>query len=463
MTQGRRDAAGFFALVALGVGLLYLRDPHSLLLPTLYTEDGAWMAKLFNRGFWHTLIFAKGGDTPYFVTLNILLLQTAKSLNALCYGDSLARLPHFVSALAMIFYAVLAAAPVWLLRGSLTPAARGLLWALVLFMPLGTSSFEVLGRLSNIGYGLLFLCVCLLAWRRQADRALAWRIVGCDAAVWLCVSTNPLCYPVVAADYVLRGRAFRRRGESFLTTLRGSAAARSAAVLAGAIVLTTMGMMLLESRPSPFLKETVNRHELVEAVVARPLVFPFLFPIYSRLTDAIAVAVIAGLAAAAWWLSRDDRRAGQLACAAAFVAAYAAVATVASRPGLTRVLSGYSTTMLDRYYYGTSLCAVLAMCAALSAGTASLQPHRRRLGWGLGIALVAIYATSAGRLVEFSRSRWPDQPSRDFATTVAEVSATPAVHGKVKVPLHPQPWAAPFPASNVRATAIALEGDTLRR
>ena len=105
------DAASFLGLVAVGTAVLYARALHSLAMPILYTEDGVWMAALFHKGFWHTLIHAKGETTPYFVSLNILLLQAAKSLNRLCCGDSLAHLPHCVSALSMLFYSFLAAAP----------------------------------------------------------------------------------------------------------------------------------------------------------------------------------------------------------------------------------------------------------------------------------------------------------------------------------------------------------------
>lgn len=121
----------------------------------------------------------------------------------------------------MAFYAVLAAAPVWLLRPFLAPAARGLLWGLVILMPLGESSFEVLGRISNIGFGMLFVCFCLLAWRRSADRSRPWRIATVDMGVLLCATTNPLCFPIVAADYALRGCAL---GGAACRSARSSAA-----------------------------------------------------------------------------------------------------------------------------------------------------------------------------------------------------------------------------------------------
>lgn len=460
-----RNVAGFAALVAVGVGVLYLRDPHSLLLPTLYTEDGAWMAMLFNRGFWHTLIHAKGGETPYFVTLNILLLQAAKSLNAVCYGASLAHLPQFVSALAMTFYGVLAAAPVWLLRGRLTASSRGLLWLLVIFMPLGESSFEILGRVSNIGYGLLVLCVCLLAWRRAADRGHVRPIMAADAAVFVCAVTNPLCFPVIAADYALRGLQARRSGVALAAMLRCSAAARSAAVLAVALGCAVAGMATLEPRPSPFLRDRLDADSLIEAVIARPLLFPLLFPIYGRLDDGAAVTIAVGMVMLAWWLTREAPATGRFVLATGLTSWYAAMATVAVRPGLTVILDEYSTTRIDRYYYGTSLLVAVAACAAISAGRRAGSGLRRGVAAACMVLIVVVYATHGDLLQEFRRSRWRDVPQHDFVTAVVMAAATAQGEhaGRVQVQLHPRGWQARFPAANVRATAVAAAEGAVRR
>jgi len=457
------DAASFLGLVAVGTAVLYARALHSLAMPILYTEDGVWMAALFHKGFWHTLIHAKGETTPYFVSLNILLLQAAKSLNRLCCGDSLAHLPHCVSALSMLFYSFLAAAPVRLLRPFLGRIARALLWSLVIFMPVGDSAFEIFGRLSNIGFGMLFLCFCLLAWRRVADRSRPWWIVAADAGVFVCATTNPLCYPLVAVDYAIRGLALRRRGSAPLAVLRGSPAAASAAALAGGLAVAVVGMALLESRPNPFLKESFRWGEAIEAFVARSLLFPFVFPFYSALGDVATVAIAALVAGLAWWLTAGAPRERLVVLAAGAVGACAAGATLVMRPGLTRLLDGYSTSLLDRYYFGTSLFAVLAVCAAVSAGLRAPNRQRRMTAAAVVALLVAVYLVGAGSLVEVGGPRWRDLPTRDFAAAVTAAGTEVAGAKRVAVQLHPLSWQARFPVANVRATRIAVGADLLRR
>lgn len=454
----------FLVSVAAGVGILYVRDPHSLRVPTLYSEDGVWMARLFNAGFWHTLIHAKGGETPYFVVLNILLLQAAKTLNELCFGDSLSHLPSFVSVLAMTFYSTLATLSVRLLRRWLTRPAAMLLWTLMVFMPLGGSSFEILGRVSNIGYGMLCLCACLLAWRWTAERNRPWPIVAADAGVLLCATTNPLCYPVIAVDYALRAWRLWGSGGHPFVILRRSIAARSAAACGVVLAACMVGMTQLEVRPNQFLNDPVDAGELIEAVVARPLLYPIVFPWYGHLGDATAIAAAASLAGLAWWLTAESRGARALVAALAATAAFAATATVATRPGLTLLLDDYRTTLLDRYYYGTSLLVVVAVCVAASAGMRGTAVVRRRTAVAVLAALVVIYASHLGQLVEFRRSRWHDPPSQSFASAIASAAATvPADADRVRVQLHPRPWRARFPATNVRATLMAVMPDTVIR
>jgi len=458
--RGRFEFLTLAGSIAAGVAILYLRDPHSLLVPTLYTEDGVWMARLFNAGFWHTLIHAKGGETPYFVTLNILLLEAARLLNTLCFGDSLANLPRFVSVLAMTYYSTLAVLVVRLLRRWLSPAAGCLLWGMVIFMPLGGSSFEVLGRVSNIGYGMLCLCVCLVVWRRTADRRRAVAIVAADVGMFLCATTNPLCYPVVAADYAQRGWRLWTSGASLRESLRRTAAARSAAVLGFALTVSVVAMTQLDPRPTDYLVDGVASDELIEAVVSRPLLYPLAFPWYGRLDDAVSVAAAIAIGALAWWLTAESRQPRWVVGGTAAVAGYASLVTIATRPGLTRMLDHYRTTLLDRYYYGTSLLVVVAVCVAASAGLRAALPARRRVAAAALAALLVTYVAHVGDLVEFRHSRWHDPPVESFASAVASAAASASsADDRVRVPLHPRSWRARFPAAKARATRMAVMPD----
>jgi hypothetical protein len=80
-----------------------------------------------------------------------------------------------------------------------------------------------------------------------------------------------------------------------------------------------------------------------------------------------------------------------------------------------------------------------------------------------GILIIAVYAGGVATLVETGRSRWHDPPARDFASAVAAAAAEPIDAPVVSVQLHPRVWHASFPVAAVRATAIAVAADALRR
>jgi len=448
-------------ILALGVIALFLRNAHALVMPVLYTEDGAWMADLFHHGFWHMLVNAKNEGTPYFVFLNILLLQAAKVTNQLFCGDSLALMPQFVSFYATLFLSAVAAAPVYLLRGHLRLEARAMLWALIVFMPLGTSTFEVLGRASNVGFTALFLCFCLLVFRRGQAGAAASRFALVDAGIFLCATTNPLCYPLVAVDFGLQAVHLWRTGRSLRSLVRDDASVRSAAVLCVALGAAAVGMRMIEGHPSPFLREPLRWRRFIEAFAARSFLFPVVFPFYTALDDAIVVGLAATLSGLVWWLTAGSPVERRLVVASGAVFAYAALATIFSRPGLTRILDGYTTTLLDRYYYGTSLFVALNLCAGISAALRSDAAGKRAAGRVCLAALAAIYCGSAASLIEFDRPAWANLPTRTFADAVvtghAEGGRQVGKGRYYEVKLHPEPWFVLFPAAAVEATVQRLQ------
>jgi hypothetical protein len=119
--------------------------------------------------------------------------------------------------------------------------------------------------------------------------------------------------------------------------------------------------------------------------------------------------------------------------------------------------------MLDRYYYGSSLFMTAAACVAVSAGLRCRTAGRRGVAAICGILIIAVYAGGIATLVETGRSRWHDPPAHDFASAVAAAATEPIDAPVVRVQLHPRAWHARFPVAAVRATAIAVAADALRR
>ena len=460
--------SSWLGFLAVGLVVLYLRNAYSIFVPVLYAEDGDWSAGLINRGFFNMLFNARP-QADYFVFGNVLLLALAQLCNTAFFGHNLTYLPHFVSFTSMLFYAALAVAPVILLRDALRIEARLLLWLLVLLVPLGNSSYEVLGRLSNIGYVCLFLAFCLLVWRHYSLQSGPRKhIVATDAMLFLCANTNPLCYPLIAVAFGVeawRNWQTGRREKLFIWSTKywESFISKSALVLLGALFLTGTWIALrmgLGEGPSASSGHIIMT-SVPEAIVARSFLYPFIFPIYSYFNNIKSIFTLLIVVLTIFFLVKNVRRERLILQYATAVLILSTVVTVGSRSALTIILDQYQTTFPDRYYFGLNLFVFLISVFALSAGFGDDKKGGRRVAANLlaGV-LVALYAGNSAFMFEFSKPRFPWLPKTTFFDEIQEGYTKGGQDGlnemSYQVALDPTPWSTHFPAKYVTATILGV-------
>jgi len=454
---GRSQWLGFLAI---GLIILYLRNAHSIFVPVLYAEDGSWSAGLINRGFLDMLFNARG---DYFVFGNVLLMALAQLCNAIFFGHNLTYLPHFVSFISMLFYAALAVAPLILLRGVLRIEARLLLWLLVLLVPLGDSSYEVLGRLSNIGFVFLFLAFCLLIWRRYSLRdGSRKQVVATDVMLFLCANTNPLCYPLIAVAFGAEAwQHWRTCGHSgifdWLKKFLDRFSTRSAIALLTMLFLTGLWILLRDRGDYSFLAGNIALSNIPEMIVARSFLYPIIFPVYSHFNNMTSSLLLLITIIMLAWLTKGVKREKLILISAAAVLVVSTVLTIASRPGLSAMLDHYQTSNLDRYYFGLTMFVYLVLASALSAGFgANNNSFRRVFGNLFAGGLIALYLGNGTFLFEFAKPRFEVLPTLTFYDEIKKAYENGGEGGpngmRYKVALHPAPWVTHFPADYVITT-----------
>lgn len=450
----------WLGLLAVGLIVLYLRNAHSIFVPVLYAEDGVWLAGLINRGFFDMLLNAR---SDYFVFGNVLLMALAQLCNTAFFGHNLTYLPHFVSLISMLFYAALAVAPVVLLRGVLRIEARLLLWLLVLLVPLGNSSYEVLGRLSNVGFAFLFFAFCLLAWRHYSlQGATRKKIVATDAMLFLCATTNPLCYPLIGVAFSIEawnhwssdGRA---RVNFWLKKYLFLFSTRSAIALLAMLFLMGLWMLLRDKGVYSFLAGKIVLLNVPEATIARSFLYPIIFSFYSNFNNAASGVLLLIAMVTIAWLSKGVQRERFILASAAIVLVASTALTIESRPGLTAMLDHYRTSNPDRYYYGLNLFVYLVLASAFSVGFGAAKRSWRRISANtLAGILVALYLGNGIFLFEFAKPRFEVLPTYTFYDEVRKAYEKGGESGpngmRYKVAVHPAPWITHFPADYVLAT-----------
>lgn len=456
----RRGRSALLLLFLLGIAVLAARNPDPWLHPAIYAEDGTWTALGLRNGWLNALQAAR---PDYLVAFNILLIMLSAGLSHAASGSPLWLLPQAMALLSCAFFAATATLGFAVLRRAV-PAAWALMgWALLLLLPMGDSQNEVIGRVLQVGFFMPVVAVLLL-WLRGEDMPAFSRGVA-DAVLLLCVLTNPLVLPLVALGLlpdVLRLRS----AKAFLR--------RNGALLLGCALYALFLLPRLGRTGAEMAGASLQLASLVETALARPLLYPLVFPFYTLLGDGLVAAgsvLFAAMVVVAW---RAEGPAGSRRWIAILAAALVlcTVATIAGRPGLTGFLGGYRSTFPDRYFMGLNALAALLwlLCLARLAGSPRWRPAALALAWGT----LAVYAAGLPRLFEWEAPRMRIHTGEDFRAQLcaselfgarvemARSRIAPAGPGwRMRVPERHIPRAACPPGSRATVAAVPASGETI--
>lgn len=421
-------------LFILGLALLYVRNPDTFNNPVMYAEDGTWTALALRHGWWSAWLYSR---TDYFVFFNTLVLFLSSVLSEGVSGNPLNWLPQAIGIVSFSFLSLLATLSYATVRNASTTLYGVVAFFAVLLVPLGGSQNEVLGRALQLGFYMPLLAIQLLYWRSKQPKLPMLLLI--DALLVLCVATNPvvlaLCFGCMGLDF-LRDRHLRRtllRNVSLLIPL-----------------MVFMCFLLPRMGGQGGVKAEFVSANLVEVLIARPLLYPLLFPWYSGLSDVLSIVLFILLVAlvVVAFIRAKGTDAGMLILLLSFALITYTVATVAMRPGLTSFISGYRSTFPDRYFMGPNL--LMLVLFVMSAG--QLIRTRGKGCWiGLGLlgGLVILYLACAGRIFEWSASKMPIKRELGFAEQLCESTPISGT-GNVMVQIYPLPaWKMEVPAGVV--------------
>lgn len=456
----RHRAIHGLILFGIGMILLLMRNPDPVLHPVLYAEDGTWLAHIQAHGLFDALFNAR---RDYFVWGNVLLLYIADLASvSLARGDMVV-LPYMVWLLSAAFYSGCAVATWAFLRSALARpdhseasrngvaglAAMG--FVALIMVPLGNSQNEVLGRLSNIGYGFFLIATLAqvaIVLRASESITIGWLL---PATLVICGGTNPstlplsiCCLALLLVVPVLRRSMNSEDRKMVLVVL---------CALVVLLVWVAVRTLQFGAEKSNFVFQWAS---LIEIAVARSLLYPFVGSHYVELTDGptLALGVVLILIWLAGWLAAPARP--RLALSMVILALVALnVVTLAMRPGLTDHIAGYRNTFPDRYFYVqnwmTVLSVILAMgCLVLRWPKASLIP-------ALGLAL--LLGARASEVLEVKAPGFPIMTAGPFQSQVRDAwarcvidTACASATGPVRVDIYSETWSMEVQRDRLRAS-----------
>lgn len=353
----------------LGLIVLFLRSAYTVSVPTMYTEDGAWISAIINNGFWDTLLHAR---SDYLVAGNILSLEFALLLNQLFCGDNLSYLPNFVAFVQYMLLSAAALLPIICFKDDLRKPLQYLLWFCILMVPVGESGVEIFGKVSNIGYLFYFIAFCLLYYRiTQKENLSKGAMAAVDILLLICCGTHPGCYLLVGLGFLVdtigqyRQLSLCYRDWKEIITHWISCFCNQMWVILGILctIMAAYDLFCLTGESPESIPLLQNGFRLPIELFARELLFYLIYPVYRRLNDKVVVILFFLVCITLVYLfcfAKLSRREKQhLFICLCGTLLYCVITTAARGGMLMSYLNQYTTTWVDRYYYGLNIMTLI--------------------------------------------------------------------------------------------------------
>lgn len=411
------------SLTLIGILLLICRNPDPFIHPVMYAEDGVWTGLGLTHGWLYPLFYAR---PDYLVVGNITLLWLATYFSMILFGNPIVHLPESIAFISCAFYSMVAVLAFYSTKGLIPLIFRGVLFFLLLLIPLGLTQNEIIGRISNIGYYMSLIAIILFYFKSRCNSVISKSAI--DFFLLLCAATNPVIIGFAVIYFIW-------------DCLQDSSIPKALSRNVGLnISLLGLSIYLLPRmlRDHPAHLQTFDVNQVIESISARAILFPVIFPWYSRCSNLLSIFLLIGwIALIIYCYLRSKNIFGKrlmFFLSAGLLVTVAA--TLVMRPGLTTILHEYQTTFPDRYFMGMNVIAVFLTVIALGQLGSLTENKLVFLGWmGLGtISLIYLF-----HLPLIFEKRSPEWLIMTKPTFEDQVKSVPAVSDSisVEVPIYP--------------------------
>lgn len=461
--NGRGKRLVLYLLLLLGgTVILCLRDLQFISTPIIYGEDGFFLSRQLDQGILKTLFATRGGGVNDFSNTGVYLcIWLAQRINMLLNGYSLAAYPFWAGVTADLYIAFTAVAgyrAFELLCGKKAGIAA---YAAVIFMNLGGSAAEVLGRPLNTAFLWTATVAFLLMIQYEEDNGFSVKSLLIGAVCLVGAFTFPVCFLEISG--FLAAMSWRcAKDKAWQKRVFGNLLL---------IVTLAIGLFMLPrllTSEGLGIAYTYKPEGAIEFYLARHILFFLAAPFYTMLSDPFTIVLtILYMTVVLWAAVIRVKKTKSLFNSYTVFAALALGTCFASafmRRTMTQIFGTYAGSYPDRYYYA---CNILAFMLFAYAGCVVIERcHREKLATGLCAAMICLLLINP-HLFSFTEPNYGILYGEGgFTHTLAE-SCREAVEnaenvdlqGGISVALYPNGWSPPFPAEYVIATAVDAQRD----
>ena len=350
-------------LFFVGFLLLCFRDLSFLSEPILYAEDASYLSDIMKNGFWKAALSNRNGIENEFKNFgSYVLLQISFMENQLLNGYNIAELPVFIGLNGNLFITGTAYSLYQAFKNYDKRLATAAFLS-VIFMPLGNTQAEVMGRVLNTVflYPVLSFGVLFSRYQRE-NKSNFWQRIWDFLVIIICGLTFPVSFVVLVLYLFVAGFEQRKDFQAFL---------RKEFEL---IIILGMGFALLpamlQSKGGAQGME-IKWSSTIEFVLARHFLYPLVYPIYHYLKDGIVLLLFGLYALAVVYAYYTEAETQKKYINSFFLLAASSGSVCFSsaimRFPMTSLFSSYESSFPDRYYYGCNIFSLLLILFSLYA------------------------------------------------------------------------------------------------
>jgi hypothetical protein len=437
----------FFILFPIIFLLLIIRTPDALISPVLYTEDGTWLGRIYIEGFWNVLINARA---DYLVIGNILGLYFAKYLSYTFFTYDVSTLPFFISILSYLFFSIIASIPILLLKNHIRLELLIVLSLLIVLLPFGYSTNEIIGRLSNIGYFFFPLSIILLIYRLDVSNEKK-KVIIIDALLVFCMLTNPMVVLFIITYFLLRyffskSNTFEYKSQLFTF------------IIASSIFVYILYLKITVGHQATLTTEKFLTENLFEVSISRSVLYPFIFPIYSKLGDIFSFIILLIFLTTFYFVFKTlQYKDKKVFLILSFALVFVSFLTTFTKPGLTHWIKDYSGTFPDRYFSAQNIMSLLVVIFIAEKALIVKNKYFKNISKIFIFALILIYAVSLSNIIEFKNPKLKIMINDTFTEALDKTYKNKEKTEIYQIPIYFDGWKMQLPFKYVINTSLNKE------
>lgn len=195
----------------------------------------------------------------------------------------------------------------------------------------------------------------------------------------------------------------------------------------------------------------------VETILARPLIYPFVFPWYQNLSNLISIIIFVLIIIFSIWSYKKsvNPEAKKLIIFISISTIIYDLITIANRPRLTSLLRDYQTTFPDRYFMGINVLILFLMVICISQIWADIK--WKSLSLCLISSLSIIYLLHVEIIFDLPKSKMPIKSVFDFPEQICKSILLQDKKDLSLIEIYPEPWTITVQNRYVRQNNCKIE------